>query len=303
MIRVLSVASLVILALVLTVLSAVVSRQGETTVVLRFGKPVRVIEEPGLSWKLPTPIDRLRRIDTRLAIVEPRPSEFLTADKKNVVLSEAVCYRITDPLAFMRTVKDGIGLELRLSDLVTSFTGLLLGQYELDAMVNVDHETLAFDALVIELRDHLREACQEMGIEVEQVFIKQIMLPEQNKTAVYKRMRAERDRIAQRYVAEGEEEAARIRAEADLESRTLLAEASRRADIIRGEAEAEAMRIYGETYRGNLDFYRFVRSLEAYEKIFDEQSSIILDENSPLLEVLREGAGALHAQPETYREP
>lgn len=298
MTRIVTVVIILAVVLGLGVLSSVVARQGETTVVLRFGKPVRVIDEPGLSWKLPAPIDRLRRLDTRLAIVEPRPSEFLTADKKNVVLSEAVCYRITDPIAFMRTVRDVAGLELRLSDLMTSFTGLHLGRYELDDLVNVDREALSFDALVADLTEHLREASSELGIQVEQVFIKQIMLPEQNKTAVYKRMRAERNRIARRYAAEGEEEALRIRAQADLESRTLLAEAQRQAEVVRGQAEAEAMRIYGNTYRNDLEFYRFVRSLEAYQTLFDEQSTIILDEDSPLLENLRQSAGR-----EVHRAP
>jgi membrane protease subunit HflC len=129
------------------------------------------------------------------------------------------------------------------------------------------------------------------------------MLPEQNKTAVYKRMRAERNRIARRYAAEGEEEALRIRADADLESRTILAEAQREAEVIRGHAEAEAMRIYGETYRDNLPFYRFVRSLEAYRQIFGEQSTIVLDDDSPLLQTLREGAAAAPETLETDRAP
>ena len=285
--KILSLILMLALAGVSLFLCTVVSQQGEITVVQRFGKPVRVIKEPGLYWKLPAPIDQPRRLDARLAVIEPRPSEFLTADKKNVVLAEAICYRIVDPIVFIKTVRDVKGLELRLTDLMTSFTGMLLGQRDLDALVNVDAEQLAFDRLVGDLTVALRDASAGMGIHVERVFVKQIMLPEQNKAALYKRMRAERNRIARRYAAEGEEEALLIRAEADLASRTILAEAEHEAEIIRGTAEAEAMRIYGDTYRGDLSFYRFVRSLDAYKKIFDQQTTIVLDENSPLLEALQ----------------
>jgi modulator of FtsH protease HflC len=291
--RILALSLVVVLGGIGLSLSTIVSRQGEVTVVQRFGKPVRIIAEPGLHWKLPAPIDRPRRLDARLAIIEPRPTEFLTADKKNVVLAEAICYRIVDPILFIKTVRDVDGLELRLTDLLTSFTGMLLGQCALDALVNVDRGQIAFEDLVADLTTHLRNASTDLGIRVERVFIKQIMLPEQNKAALYQRMRAERNRIARKYSAEGEEQALRVRADADLASRTILAEAEHQAEIIRGTAEAEAMRIYGDTYRGDLPFYRFVRSLEAYQKIFSEQSTIILDEQSPLLEALQSGGREL----------
>ena len=115
------------------------------------------------------------------------------------------------------------------------------------------------------------------------------MLPYENTLAVYDRMRAERDRIAKKYIAEGEETAMKIRAEADKQSQTILAEAKKQAEIIRGRAEAEAMKTYGQAFTRNVKFYRFLRSLEAYENIFNEQTVIILDEESPILDVLFSG--------------
>ncbi|MBL7068011.1 MAG: protease modulator HflC, partial [Candidatus Marinimicrobia bacterium] len=114
-------------------------------------------------------------------------------------------------------------------------------------------------------------------------------LPSQNKLAVYDRMRAERDRIAKKYLAEGEEKALEIRAQADNESRTILAEAKKQASVIKGQADAEAMKIYGDAYKNNTEFYQFIRSLEAYEKMFNEQTIIILDEKSPLLKTMHSG--------------
>ena len=124
---------------------------------------------------------------------------------------------------------------------------------------------------------------------MEQVFVKRVMLPDENKRAVYKRMSAERERIAKKYLAEGEEKAIEIRAEADKEYRRILAEARSEATMKRGKADAEAMKIYGETYSKNTEFYNFLRSLEAYEEMFGEKTTIILDDDSEILKVFFSG--------------
>ncbi len=262
---------------------------GQISVVMRFGKPVRVITEPGLHFKLPYPIHQVKKIDARLTMLQPKPAEFLTADKKNLILENCIAYRIIDPIQFMRTVRDKDGLETRLSDLLSSHTGLLLGIRELSEIVNIDTTRLKFYQMNFDLTEYMRKDAEELGVEIESVFIKRIMLPSQNKLAVYDRMRAERDRIAKKYLAEGEEKALEIRAQADNESRTILAEAKKQASVIKGQADAEAMKIYGDAYKNNTEFYQFIRSLEAYEKMFNEQTIIILDEKSPLLKTMHSG--------------
>lgn len=286
--RIYSILFLVLLFIFVGLCTTVV-RQGWMGVVLSFGKPVRVITEPGLHFKLPYPLHRVVKMDGRLTLLQPRPSEFLTADKKNLILENSICYRIADPILFMKTVRDIKGAEVRLTDLLTSHTGLLLGVRELSDIVNVDTTRIKFLEMNRELTELLRRDGSELGLVVEKVFIKRIMLPHQNMLAVYDRMRAERDRIAKRYLAEGEEKALEIRAEADRESRTLLSEAHRRASIIKGEAEAQAMQIYGEAYGKNRDFFRFLKSLEAYENMFSDETVIILDDDSPLLKTLMSG--------------
>ncbi len=263
--------------------------EGQTSILMSFGKPVKVIDQPGIYLKLPYPIHRALKIDHRLTMLEPRPAEFLTADKKNLILESAVCYRIADPVTFMKTVRDNKGLEVRLTDLLSSHTGLLLGVKELSDIVNTDTSKIQFRQINEELTDLMTADGKSLGIDVASVFIKRIMLPQQNKLAVYDRMRAERDRIAKKYLAEGEEKALEIRAEADRQSRTMIAEAQREASVIRGQADAEAMKIYGEAYNKNPEFYRFQRALEAYEKMFNQQTVIILDENSPVLKELFSG--------------
>ena len=263
--------------------------QGTTSVILSFGKPVKVIDQPGLYLKLPYPFHRVYKIDRRLRMLEPKPAEFLTADKKNLILENAICYQIADPIKFMNTVIDLNGLQIRLTDLMSSHTGLLLGNRELSQLVNVDTAKIKFREVNLELTELMRKDALEFGVDIEMVFIKRLMLPAQNKLAVYDRMRAERDRIAKKYLAEGEEQAMGIRAEAEQISRRLVAEAQKEASIIKGKADANAMKIYGEAFSQNREFYDFIRSLEAYQKIFNEKTTIILDEKSPLLKTLNSG--------------
>ena len=280
---------IIIIVLLFYGLCTAIVPQGRMAVFMLFGKPVKLITEPGIYLKFPYPFHRVEKIDGRLTILQPKPAEFLTSDKKNLILDNCVCYRIEDPILYMKTVRDIKGLEVRLTDLLTSHTGLLLGVKELSEIVNVDTSKIHFRAINDELTELMRKDGEELGIEVEKVFIKRIMLPQQNKLAVYDRMRAERDRIAKKYIAEGEEKALEIRAEADRKSRTIIAEAGREAAIIKGEAEAQAMKIYGEAYGKNREFYRFLRALEAYEKMFNDKTVIILDENSPILKELFAG--------------
>ncbi|MBL7191052.1 protease modulator HflC [bacterium] len=282
-------ASMIIAVTAFFLLCTTIVTQGWMTVIMSFGKPVNVIQEPGLHFKLPYPFNKAMKIDARLTMLEPRPSEFLTADKKNLILENSLCYRITDPVLYMKTVRDQLGLEVRLTDLLSSHTGLLLGVKELSNIVNVDTSRLRLTELNEELTRLMKKDCEDLGINIESVFIKSIMLPAQNKLAVYDRMRAERDRIAKRYLAEGEEKALEIRAEADRTARTLLAESQKQSTIIVGEAEAEAMKIYGEAYKQNLEFYTFLKSLETYEKMFGAKTVIVLDEKSPILKTLYSG--------------
>jgi len=129
-------------------------------------------------------------------------------------------------------------------------------------------------------------ALEQYGINVVDVRIKRLNLPEQNKQSVYARMRAERERIARGYRSEGKAEAQKIRAEADRERATLLANAEAEAAKLQGEGEAEAARIYADAYRGHEDFYRFLRTLQVYEKTLRDNTTLVLPADSPFLSLL-----------------
>ncbi|MBN1907461.1 MAG: protease modulator HflC [Deltaproteobacteria bacterium] len=274
---------LAVVIIVLLLTCTVIVNHGETAVLMNFGRLVRVIDKPGLYPRFPYPINSVVRVGAKQNMLVPVPSEYLTSDKKNLIMETAICYVISDPVSFIKTVRDKSGLDIRLTDLLSSQLGLLLGHIELSELVNVDREKIKFEKLNEDLTRLLKAESSDLGIDVKKVFIKRIMLPTDNKFAVFERMRAERNRIAKKYLAEGEEQAQQIRSDADRTSRIILAEAKKEATVIKGQAEAQAMKIYGESYQKNEEYYNFIRSLDAYEKIFNEKTVVVLDENSPIL--------------------
>jgi len=275
----------VLIVLLLFARSAVfVVDETQTAIVTQFGSPVRVVEEAGLNWKLPQPIQAVRFFDSRLLVFDPKPTEFLTNDKKNIVADAYVAWRIAEPRMFLETVTDREGAEVRMADIVASEMGAALGQYPLSALVSTNPEEMR----ITEIMNVVTEGCRataaaNFGIEVAEVRMKRLAFPEQNKQSVFDRMRAERGRTAKHYRSEGEEEAIAIRAEADRERQEILATAYQEAEGIRGAGEAAAMKIYGSAYNADPEFYKFLRTLESYSKILDDKTTLVLSSDSELL--------------------
>jgi membrane protease subunit HflC len=278
----------VIVAAVLVWTSFVVVSETEMVILTRFGKPTRVLRDAGFYAKWP--VDRAMRFDKRISVYDPRPSEFLTRDKKNLVVKSAVCWRIADPLLFLQTVGDRVSAELRLHDIVWAGLAAEIGRVALDDLVAVDPGRVQVAAVVQAVRDQAAAAAAErLGIEVVDVQLQRVNFPEQNKQSVFARMRAERDRIAKEYRAQGREQAIGIQAQADKEREVILASAYEQAEKVRGQGDAEATRIYGEAYSRDPRFYRFLRTLESYRKILDDQTTVILSADSELLRLLERG--------------
>ena len=277
-----------LVVLLLLYLSLFIVPETEIALVTQFGRPVAEHRDAGLKFKWP--FQGLTRIDKRLHLYNPRPSEYLTRDKKNLLVENCVLWEVEDPLLFLRTVGDRIGAEMRLHDIVWSAVSAALGQTELSDLVATDAEQVRLGTLMKNLtRECSQIARQRYGIGIATVDIKRINLPSQNRESVFARMRAERERIAKQYRAEGEEEARKIRAEADRAAEEILSSAYRQAEIIRGEGDAEATRVYGEAFSRDPDFYQMVRTLEAYRKILDEKTTAVLSADSELLKLLTQG--------------
>jgi membrane protease subunit HflC len=260
----------------------------DTAIVTLFGRQTRTIGDAGLHFKWP--VESVLRFDRRLMVYDPGSSEFLTKDKKNLVLGSAVCWHIVDAGRFLQTVGDVSGAEMRLHDLVWSALAAALGRVELTDLLSVEPGRAQIQALAEQVRSSAtRETEQRFGVALVDVQLKRVNFPDQNKDAVFARMRAERDRIAKEYRAQGEEIAIKVRAEADRQRDQLLAEAYRDSEKLKGEGDAEAARIYGQAYGKNPQFYKFVRTLESYKKILTDKTSIILSADSELLRLLTQG--------------
>ena len=252
----------------------------------QFGNPVKVSDQPGLSVKLPDPIQAVQKLDKRVQVYQTNSIELLTLDKKSVSLDYYGTWKITDPVLYLKTVKDQIGAEARLTDVFSSSLGVQLGKYNLDQLVNTNTEELQLDAMVSNVVSYAKEKAAEYGIEIVDAQIRVLNFPEANKQSVYDRMSAEREQMAQKYRAEGSEEAAKIRSDAEKEQKLILAEAYQQEQQIKGEGDAEAIRIYGEAYQKDPDFYEFVRTLETYEKTIDGNTTLILPSTAEILKYL-----------------
>jgi membrane protease subunit HflC len=281
----------VVLGLLLLSLNLVIYTVDTTeyAVVTQFGNPVSTVLDPGLKIKLPEPIQSVQRFDNRIQVYEADPLELLTSDKKSVKVDYYGTWRITDPVTYMKTVKDKVGAEARLLDLFSSSLGVNLGQYSFDELINVESDKLKMNAMMQDTVQKCKEKAKEYGIEVVDTQIKVLNYPEANKQSVFSRMKAEREQMAKKYRSEGSEEAAKIRADAEKEQKILLSEAYKQANKLKGEGDAEAIKIYAEAFQKDPKFYEFIRALETYEKTIDEKTTLVLPSNSEILKFLESG--------------
>jgi membrane protease subunit HflC len=262
----------------------------EIGIILQFGKPVRVLSEAGLHWKLPDPIQTKVLFDKRVLVYDRSASEFLTGDKKNIVVDMYLCWKIIDPLKFLQAVRDRTGAELRLEDIISAEAGAVFGNYPLTAFVSHNKGEMQLRRIMNLISEKCdQRARQQYGIEVIDVKMKRLNFPDENKPSVFARMWAERERIAKKYRSEGQERAAKIKAEANKQKEIILSEAYREAEKIKGEGDAGAMRIYAQAFGKDPDFYKFLRTLQCYEKFLDEKTTIVLPGDMELLELLEKG--------------
>jgi len=249
-------------------------------IILQFGKPVRVISASGLNIKIPF-LQTARFFEDRIVEYDSAPTEIVTKDKKNLVIDNYARWRITDPLKFMQAVRDESGAQRRLDDIVYSELRVELGRYNLNEIV-----ALKRDTIMDEVTERCNVMAQEYGISIVDVRIKRADLPEENEKAVFDRMRAERLRQANQYRSEGEEEALMIRAQTDKEKVIILADAYKIAETNRGEGDASALKIYADAFQKDPAFFRFVRTLEAYTKTLNNNTTIVTSTETDFFKLL-----------------
>lgn len=253
----------------------------EQGMVVQFGNPKRIIQEPGLYFKLPV-AQNLVRFEKRVLTTDARESEYITLDKKRVLVDHVSRWRIEDPLQFYRSVRDRIRAMARLDDIISARLRQEIATHNFLDLIREKRE----DIMAIVTKD-TRETAKTFGIEVTDVRIKRLDLPEEVQASVFARMRAERERIAKRYRAEGEEQAQQLRAAADREREVILATAYESSEKLKGEGDAEATSIYATAFGKDAEFYAFTRRLQTYEKILSNDTTLILNPDSELLNYLQ----------------
>ena len=248
--------------------------------VVQLGEPVRVVQEPGLYWKIPF-VQQVTYFDRRLLDYDAASKDILTVDKQQLSVDNYSRWRIADPLQFYRTVRDEGGAQSRLDDIVYSDLRETLGRHTLRDIVSDKR-----DQLMADVTARSAEKAKVYGIEIVDVRIKRADLPEKNEQTVFGRMRSERERQAKKFRAEGDEEARKIRSESDKEVQILLADATQQGEVIRGEGDANATRIFAEAYGRDPDFYAFQRTLEAYRSALASGTTVILSPKSEFFRFL-----------------
>ena len=253
----------------------------EQIVILQFGKPVRTLKEPGLNWKLPAPLQTSNSFENRLLEYDVPPEEILSKDKKSLIIDNYVRWRITDPLLFLQTVAAIPTAKTRLDDIVYSELRQELGTHDMVEIITENRELIMEKVTIAS-----NEETSKYGIEVIDVRIRRVDLPQENEASIYARMEAERKRQANKFRSEGEEEAQKIRAATDRDKTVILADAYKTSQKIRGEGEAKALDIYASSFSKDPKFYEFIRTLETFEKVIDDKTTLVLPGDSKLFKEL-----------------
>ncbi len=253
----------------------------ETAIVVQLGKPVRTVTEPGMKFKIPF-IQTVHIFDKRLLDYDVPARDVITSDKKTILIDNFAKWRIVDPLRVYQAFQTQRGALQRLDDIIYSELRVELGRHDLTEIVSANR------LIIMEaVSKRANEKASAYGLEVLDVRIKRADLPEQNEKAIFARMQAERQRQAKQYRAEGAEEAQKIRSEADKDKAIILADAYKISQELRGDGDAQAFKTYAKAYTQGPKFFAFLRSMEAYKKIFKKGTTMVLSPDSEFLQYLK----------------
>ncbi|MBN1829060.1 MAG: protease modulator HflC [Deltaproteobacteria bacterium] len=273
--------SIVILVLVIAAasFSIFIVDQTEQAILIQLGKPLAGITVPGIHFKIPF-IQEVVYFEKRILDYDAQPTEVLTRDKKNLVVDNYAKWKITDPLTYYKNVRNQIGANARLDDIIYAQLRVELGQHDLTDVVSKTRSQI-----MARVTEEVTKRAKGFGIEIIDVRIKRADLPEQNEKHVFDRMKAERERQAKQYRSEGAEESQKIMTKSDMEREIILAKAYREAEETKGTGDAESVKIYADAYRKDSDFFEYLRNLEAYKKAFKDKTTFVV---SPDLKFLKD---------------
>ena len=255
-------------------------------IVLQFGEPVKVIQEPGLNLKIPF-VQNVIKFDKRILLFDNNAEEIIASDKKRLIVDAFVRYNIVDPLKYYQTVRFENALNNRLGSVVNNSLRAVLGRVPLSAVISDRREEL-----MSEVTELVSVRATQFGIKIQEVRIKKADLPSENSEAIYRRMQTERQQEAAQIRAIGEEKSRVIKAEAEKNKTVILAEAKRDGEILRGQGDAEKNRILGEAFNQDPDFFSFYRAMQAYSKALTEgDTTMVLSPKGEFFEFFGDAEG------------
>lgn len=267
------------LVVIIALMSMYTVDEREKAIVFRLGEIIKTDIEPGLHFKTPF-INNVKKYDGRIQTLDSRPERFLTNEKKNVIVDTYVKWRIVDVANFYRAVGgDPRQVDTRLDQFVKDEIRAAFSKQTIKELISVGRDKIR-DGLIA----NTSELGKGLGIEVIDVRIKRIDLPDEVSTSVFDRMESERERVAREFRSRGAEAAEKIRADADKQREIILATAYKQAQELRGTGDATAADIYANAYSKNKEFFYFYRSLDAYKKTFGKDDLIVLEPNSDFFE-------------------
>lgn len=274
---------IVVIAACITGLSSIViTGENEYSLIRQFGKVNYVVTDAGISFKIPF-LQSTDKLPKHTLIYDLAPSDVITKDKKTMISDSYVLWHITDPLKFAQSLNSSVSnAESRINTIVYNAIKNIISSMAQDEVI-----TSRDGVLSQAVSDNAETTMAKYGIELLAFEIKQLDLPDDNKTAVYERMMSERDNIAATYTAEGSSEAQVIKNSTDKEVTLMISEAEKKAEILIAEGEAEYMKILASAYSDEkkTDFYTFVRSLDALKASMKGDKTIILSPESPIAQI------------------
>ncbi|HXX10738.1 MAG TPA: protease modulator HflC [Burkholderiales bacterium] len=284
--------SVVLIALVVILVIASLALftvdQRQNAIVFRLGEPVHVITKPGLYLKLPL-LDNVRFFDVRILTLDAdEPERFITSEKKNVLVDSFVKWRIVDVVQYYISVGgDEMRTRIRLAQTVNDNLRAEFGKRTIHEVVSGER-----DHIMELMREKVDVDARKIGVQVLDVRIKRVDLPQEVSEAVYRRMEAERKRVANELRSLGFAESEKIRADADRQREVIVAEANRDAQRVKGQGDARAAAIYAQAFQQSPEFYSFYRSLEAYRQGLKSKSDVmVLDPSSDFFKYLKSPTG------------
>ena len=256
--------------------------QRQFAVVFQFGETIRSVKEPGLHFKVPF-IQNVLFFDNRILNSDVESMEVTASDEKRIIVNAFAKYQILDPVEFYKTVNNTNNVKVYINRILDSSIRRVIGTKPLISLLSEERT-----AIMNKITHNVNSETKRFGINVIDVRIVRADLPKENSEAISNRMKADRQKEAKQFRAEGFEVASKIKASADREAKVILADSRKNAEIIRGAGDAEATKIYNNIYSRDPEFYRFYKSLKTYESTFNsEDTSFIISPDSEFLKFLK----------------